>query len=281
MSSAKHAENSFVNENGIEIYYQMWRPQTEHKANVLIAHGIGEHSDRYAHVASFLVERGVAVFALDHQGHGKSGGKRGHVANFEDFVRDVETLRRTTEPEQHGRPLFLLGHSMGGLIGFLYVLDHPDALQGAVFSSPGLALSLKIPAWKIILGKIFALIAPSVTMPNGIDPALLSHDQEIVRAYVEDERVHDRASAALFFGMLAAMDRCSSEASRVSLPTLLLLGSEDQLIDVRGVQEIFKSIPHKDKKTVVFEGFYHEIFNEVERQKVLDEFWNWLEPRII
>lgn len=273
-----HKENFFTNKSDVKIYYQSWLPTDGQRGNILLAHGIGEHSGRYRNFAEFFNTRGIAIFALDLQGHGKSGGKRGHIPNFYDFADDLEMLRHETLGEQNGRPLFVLGHSMGGLIAFLYLLQFQENLKGAIFSSSALALDMKIPKWKTLVGKILAKAAPSSTLSNGIDANFLSRDREVVASYQKDELVHDRISAGLFNSMLTAMTECRENAKNITIPSLLLLGEKDVLIGKDGAQEIFNSISSQNKETIIFDGAYHEIFNEIEKVKVFEAVSRWLQP---
>ena len=276
----EHKEDFFTNNNGKRIYFQCWLPSEQHRGNILLAHGIGEHSGRYQNFAEFFTENGFAVLALDLQGHGKSAGKRGHIPQFHDFVDDLEKLRTETLQDQKDKPSFVLGHSMGGLIAFLYLLRYQENVKGAIFSSPALALKMKIPKWKTILGKIMAKIAPSITMSNEINADFLSHDKSVVTSYKKDELVHDQVSAGLFSSMMEAMALCSKRGNKITVPALLLLGENDVLIGKEGAQEIFNLISSENKETVIIEGAYHEIFNEIDKLKVYKIVLNWLSANI-
>ena len=169
---------------------------------------------------------------------------------------------------------------MGGLIAFLYLLQYQKNVKGAILSSPALALNMKIPKWKTILGNIMAKIAPSITMSNEIDADFLSHDKDIVTSYKKDELVHDQISAGLFAGMMEAMALCREQGNKITVPALLLLGENDVLIGKDGAQEIFNLISSENKETVIIEGAYHEIFNEIDKLKVYKTVLNWLSLQI-
>ena len=159
-----HSEGSFSGVRGLSVYHQAWLPEGEAKAVVLIVHGLGEHSGRYANVVDALVPLGYGVYALDHIGHGKSEGEREMVKRFEDYTDTLTTYLTMVKAEQAGKPIFLLGHSMGGLIASHYLLDHQDAFAGAVISAPAVKIGEGISQFTILMSKVLSAIAPKMGM---------------------------------------------------------------------------------------------------------------------
>ena len=268
-------ESFITNRRGVKLYTQAWLPEA-HNANLIIVHGLGEHSGRYAHMADYFNQKDIAVFALDQQGHGKSGGKRGHVPKFDDFIEDLEQFRRQTQEEHPGKPTILFGHSMGGLIAFVYLLTYQQNIDAAVLSAPPVGIKIEPPAWQKMLVSILKSLAPSLTLNNDIDAAWLSHDQAIVDAYRSDPLVHPKISVALFSGMLESGKRCLKESVNVTLPTMLVVGSDDKIIDGEAAHQAFEKISSARKKEIIFKGSYHEIHNDFDKLKEFDAILEWL-----
>jgi alpha-beta hydrolase superfamily lysophospholipase len=281
MVQEKHFEDSFTGVEGVNLYYQSWLPAGEPRAYLLIAHGLGEHSGRYGHVADFFTDKGVAVFALDFQGHGKSGGKRGHVRDFKNFARDVEQLRQIVVVEYGAKPVFLFGHSLGGLIAFDYALDHQSHLAALVLSAPTVGIKMKVPAWKEKLARSIVGLVPSLTLNNGLDAAWLSHDEDVVNAYRNDPLVHPKASLSLFLGMVSVGKRCAEQAATLSLPTMLVFGGQDQIVSFEPAHQAFLKINSADKKELIYENAFHEIHNDDDKFDELAAMWEWLKPKIV
>ena len=269
-----HQESSFTNAGGLNIYTQAWLPQT-HEANMLIAHGVGEHSGRYAHVANYFNQKGVAVFALDHQGHGKSQGKRGHVPEFQNFVEDMQQLCGLIHQQYPNKPTFLYGHSMGGLIVFLYLLKHQEQVDAAIISAPPVKIKLQPSAVQKVLLGVMKTLAPSFTLNNDIDAAWLSREKDEVEAYRTDPLVHPKISVALFTGMVQGGQQCLEKAASVIKPVLMVIGGEDKIIDGSAAYAAFEKISSEQKKQVIFEGSYHEIHNDLDRLKEFETMWKW------
>ena len=271
----------FRTRDGLKIFYR-WHASPNELSRVVIVHGIGEHSGRYVNVVNILTPNGISVWALDLKGHGQSEGKRGHITSFDEYISEVLSLINIArEGKREGTKLFLLGHSMGGLIVLDFALKYPDVIDGFVVSSPALGLAVKVPLTKMILGKFMSSLFPSLTMGNGLDVAMLSHDESVVRAYVEDPLVHDRVSARWFTEMLAAMERVNSSATSFNIPILMQLAGDDHLTDANAVKRFFEKLTAEDKTLHVYEGSYHEIYNEKKelREKPLRDLLSWLEDR--
>ena len=278
--SMNHSEGSFRNQRGLNIFYHSWEPQKESRAVFVVAHGIGEHCGRYLNLVNYFVPHGIAVFAHDHQGHGKSEGKRGCVAHFVDFVEDFHQFRLEISNRIDNLPLFVVGHSMGGLIAFKYLLEHGDGVTAGILSSPAFEVAVKVPAIKLWMGKLFSRIAPNVTMSNGIDPKHLCRDSEVVDRYINDPLVHDQISGRLFCEMLETMAESKARVPEVNIPLLMILGGQDKLTAVAGSKSLFERVGAKEKKLFVYPESYHELFNEPDKEKVFDDMWDWLETRL-
>lgn len=243
------------------------------RSAVLLVHGIGEHSGRYDHVGRFLAARGHDVLAFDNRGHGQSGGRRGHVDRFGQFLDDVED--HVLERRQLGLPVVLIGHSLGGLISATYVVEGRPAPDLLVLSAP--ALKAQVPAWQRRLAPVLARVWPTVFVPGGIDGALLSRDPEVQRAYLSDPLRVAGSTAGLGQQIFAAMETTTANLARITLPTYVLHGSEDNLVPLAA------SRPLEGRPNVTYrrwEGLRHECFNEPDRDEVLGEMAGWIEDRL-
>lgn len=281
MVEKKHLEGSLTSVEGVNLFYQSWLPAGEPRAYLLIAHGLGEHSGRYGHVADFFTDKGVAVFALDFPGHGKSGGKRGHVRDFKNFAQDVEQLRQIVLAKYGAKPVFLFGHSMGGLIAFDYALDYQQHLAALLLSAPSLGVKMKIPKWQAKLASALVSLVPSLTQNNGIDAAWLSHDEEVVNAYRNDPLVHPKVSLSLFLGMISTGKRCVEQAGALSLPTLLIFGNDDPIVSFEVAHQAFEKICSLDKKEIVYPDTLHESHNDFVKPDEFAAMWQWLEAKVL
>ena len=275
-----HIEGTFSAIRGASIYYQAWLPEGDPKAVILVVHSLGEHSGRYTNVVTALVPAGYAIYSLDHLGHGKSSGEREVIQRFSDYTDTLTTYCQTISSWQPGKPIFLLGHSMGGLIVSYYLLDNQAAFKGAVISAPAVKVGASITPVTIAMGKILSAIAPKAGI-LGLDAQMISRDPKVVEAYVNDPLVfHGKTPARLAAEMLKAMMRVSAEASTITLPILILQGSEDKLVDPGGAQMLYDLASSADKTLRIYEGLFHEVCNEPERFTVLAEVEAWLDARV-
>jgi len=282
MKSAAEKIGTFNGSQNIEIFYRHCAAQPE-RARMVISHGLGEHSGRYGNVVNLLMEKGVSAWVPDHRGHGRSGGKRGHVLNFRQYAEDlrmmVEHVRRDRPA---GRRCFLFGHSLGGLIALYCAQQFPELVDGLVVSSPALGLAVKVPAVKRVAGRIMSSVYPGLSMNNELDAALISHDPLVVQAYRNDPLVHDRVSARFFTEFLAAMETVKQRGSTLKVPLLMQVAGDDHLVDARASRRFFESLQLEDKTLHVYDELYHEIYNESEkdRQPVLEDLSVWLEAHM-
>ena len=275
-----HIEGDFKGLRNTKIYYQAWLPEAKVKAVLLIIHGLGEHCGRYMNVVNHFVPLGYAVYGFDHIGHGKSEGMREVVERFEDYTGTLRVYCEMVKNWQAGKPLFLLGHSMGGLITSCYLLDHQIDFRGAVISAPLVKASGNISQVTIFMGKILSALAPKMGLLP-VDAKSISRDLEVVKAYVSDPLVfHGKTPARLAAELLKAMQRVTSEADKITLPFFVLQGSADKLVDPAGAKMLYDMASSKDKSIRVYEGYYHELFNEPDRDRVLKDVETWLAAHI-
>ncbi len=276
----QHIEGTFKGVRNRNIYYQAWLPDGVVKAVLLVIHGMGEHSGRYLNVVNYFVPRGYAVYALDHVGHGKSEGRREFVERFTDFTDTLTTYFEFVAGWQDGRPIFLLGHSMGGTIALSYLLDHQQDFTGALISAPAVMVGQTVSPVTITLGKVLTRLAPRLGLIT-LDVNSLSRDPSVVEAYINDPLVfHGKTPARLGAELLFAMQRITADVGKLTLPLMVIQGAADTLIDPAGAQMLYEKASSADKTLKLYDGLYHEVFNEPERERVFEDMENWLAARI-
>jgi alpha-beta hydrolase superfamily lysophospholipase len=259
------------------LFEREWEPDGDPRAVVALVHGLGEHSGRYEHVASRFTAAGIAVRALDLRGHGRSPGPRG-ATRFEPAVADLEALVRRCE--ERGAPVFVYGHSLGALIAALWLVREPaPPVAGAVLSAIGLHSALREQALKVRAARVLGRVLPKVRVKSGIDPATLSRDPAVVEAYRNDTLVHEIASLGFGLDALEAIDAIAAGAPRLAVPLLVIHGGEDQLAYASGARELSGLAPSVTTLHV-YDGLFHEIHNEPERERVLGDVLAWIEERL-
>lgn len=247
-------------------------------AEVILAHGFGEHSGRYGALTEHLILNRYSVISYDHGGHGLSDGLPGHVESFDEYEDDLDKIVNSIRARGHNR-LFLIAHSMGGLIALRYVARKNSELAGVVVSAPLIEVAVPVPAHKLLIAKVGARMAPRLRLDNEIDPALLSRDPEVGRAYANDPLVNRKVSMKWFAEATRAMHELAGSAPRITTPILVMHGTEDKLASVDATKRLFERIGSSDKELVIYPGFYHELFNEPEKQEIFDRVTDWLDTR--
>lgn len=276
----QHFDGTFRGEGGVELYYQSWCPdEGTPRATLAIVPGFGEHGGRYKNVIDWFVPRGYAALALDTRGNGRSPGQRGYVARFEDYRGDLRAFLDVVRNHQLAGPLFLLGHSQGGLMVLDYVLHHPAGLDGVVASSPTLG-RLPVSPLLILLARALSRVWPGMSMATGLDVTALSRDESVVKAYVEDPLVHNLGTPRLGTELMAAIEWTQAHAGELALPCLIIHGSDDRLCPCEASQAFFEACDCEDKERIEYEGGYHELFNDLDKEKVLSDVQAWLERHI-
>jgi acylglycerol lipase len=270
----KH-ETGYLDTQGARIHYQRWLPKVMDNVMV-VAHGLGEHSGRYKNLVNHFVPKGFGVFAIDHRGHGLSSGIRGHVQSFLEYRDDLASFIDRVREETGFEKIVLVGHSMGAVIATSYSLLHPEKISRLILSSPGLR-PYKLPSKiKETVAKGLARVLPTFLLSNELDPSHVSRDADVVKAYVDDPLVHDRVSPKFYVEFVKETARLIRESPRLTVPLFLMQAGEDRLVHTGTNQEFFSKAGSPRKEWKVYEGHYHEIFNEPERDQVFADMEVWL-----
>jgi acylglycerol lipase len=269
---------------GLQLLWRWWRggradsdPPT---AVIVLVHGAGEHSGRYEHVAQRLVADGYAVHALDHRGHGGSDGPRALIDRVNHAVTDLDALVSAAIQHESAAsiPILMVGHSMGAMIALRYASDHQHRLDGLALS--GALASIDAPAALRIVGHAISAVAPRLPL-IALDPTLVSRDPQVVEAYLSDPLVHHgRLPARTVAEIATTTGAFPSRVHEITIPTLIMYGSEDRLCPPAGSEMLGERIGATDRRVIRYEGLSHEIFNEPERETVLSDLSAWLKTRV-
>jgi acylglycerol lipase len=269
---------TFAGVGAVTIHWERSAPASVPRAVVVVAHGYAEHFARYGELVRHLTERGFAVVGMDHRGHGRSEGARGHCGSIDELIADMRTLADMAEAWWPGVPRLLFGHSMGGLLGFVYLLRHPDTVRAAALCAPALRIPDTAPRALQLVARVLGRVAPRVGFRSKLDATLLSRDPAVGEAYVADPLVHRRASAGLVRSINAAQAEAFAGAASVRVPLLILQGDADRIVDPSGSRDVAARLtgPHE---LVMLPGYYHELLNEPKpaAAKVLESVDAWFD----
>ncbi len=250
-------------------------PGAKKKRALLVLHGMGEHGGRYLHFTHYLKDEFDAIFCLDHRGHGRSGGIRGHVARFDSMADDVAlAIKRIAESFSE---IHLVAHSMGGQVALRALFLHPELpLASVSVSAPLMAIKVKVPAPKKIAAKVLNKIWGSLQLPTGVNADVLSHDPEVALCYRQDRLVHDKMTPAFFNGLEAAMADSLSRKKGILPPIQFLVPLKDELVDPQTTIRFYESLEHPAKRLKTYPDFFHESMNEVGKERFFDDVREWV-----
>lgn len=272
----QHHEDFFVGRGGKKIYRQWWLPNSEPVATVVVVHGLAEHSGRYDTLVHHLVPLGYAVYGFDHLGHGRSEGHRCHAESLADFTDNLQRMVLWVKEQQQDKKLFLLGHSMGGLITGNYLIDHQEEVDGAILSAPAVMSPFKPTFSQKIKVGLLHKVFPRASFRK-VDPAGISRDPDVVESYREDPLVYTGAmSIGLALVMGSAMGRLREQATQITLPLLIVQGGHDLLVKPKGAKALYDWVQSKDKQLKIYPDSYHEIMHEPEAPQALTLIEAWL-----
>jgi alpha-beta hydrolase superfamily lysophospholipase len=271
----------FSGPDGLSFYYEQDTVPSPRGA-VLLLHGYAEHCGRYGSLVEVLLDAGFDVWRFDYRGHGRSGGRRGHVYRFEDYFDEIRMMRDRVfdATKNSGVPRFLVGHSHGGLLSLSFLAREPDGFRGLALSSPFVGFGLKVPSWKAAAGRALSRLMPTMALPTEIDPATLTHDAAVVKAYATDTLVGTHATARWFTEVLRVHAEVPERASALRLPVLVQQGADDRVASPAATRAAFGHIASADKTLLEYPGLFHEIYFEAERAGPVGDLRRWLEAHL-
>ena len=279
--ASSRLERSFEGVGGVRIVYDVWEPDDEDPRGVVVlCHGYAEHARRYDHVAQRFGESGLAVYALDLRGHGRSGGKRVYLRDISEYTEDFHTLVGIAAGEYPDLKLVVLGHSMGGGIVFAYGVEHPDDYAAMVLSGPAVDAQDGVSPVMVFVAKALGQLLPGLPVEQ-LPTDAVSRDPEVVAAYNADPMVHHgKLPAGIARALIGVGETMSQRAPALTAPLLVVHGEQDKLIPVQGSRHLMECVGSQDAHLKVYPELYHEVFNEPERAVVLDDVASWIEAKL-
>lgn len=273
-------EGYWTTPDGIQLLWRSWSgPEESRRGCVALMHGYGEHSARYDHIGAALVRMGYNVMAIDVRGHGRSTGVRAHVGRFHDYVSDLAILKRNIEGRWPHLPLFVLGHSHGGLITLRYALTHPTRVRGFIVTSPLCGIAVKVNPFKAFAGEMMSKLKPDFALPSGLEAEAVCKNPAVVAHYAKDPLVLSVATARWFTEATAAMEDTLERAPEITQPFLWLISGDDRAVDAKAAERVFHRLGSGDRELESYPELYHEILNEEVWDDILRRIVSWMEAR--
>lgn len=272
-----HGEGYFTASDGLRLYEQWWVPASALRGRVVVVHGINEHGGRYARTAADLVRGGYAVHAMDLRGHGRSGGDRVWIRRFDEYLNDVDVMLERIVDKEPGKPVFLFGHSMGGAVAALYGIARKPSVRGLILSAPALAVAAHLFPLLRRLAPLASAVAPRLRVAR-MGCRFLSRDPAVVEGFKSDPLVfHGRFPIRTGAEVLRAAARIRKNAASLTLPLLILHGTSDYVSDPVGSRRLCALAGSNDKTLHLYQGLYHEVLSEPERDQVVKDLLAWLD----
>jgi alpha-beta hydrolase superfamily lysophospholipase len=278
--ASTRTEHSFAGVDGVRIVYDVWTPDSTPTGVVVLSHGYAEHARRYDHVAERFGAAGLLTYALDHRGHGRSGGRRVWLKQLSHYTDDFAALVGIAARDHTDLRRVVVGHSMGGGIVFAYGAEHPDDYAAMVLSGPAVAAQLQVAKPVALIGKAVGSVFPSVPTIK-LDADAISRDPDVVARYKSDPLVHNGpVPAGISRALLQVGENQPRLAQKLTAPLLIVHGEQDRLIDVQGSRILAQNVSSADVALKIYPGLYHEVFNEPEKDRVLDDVTSWIEVHL-
>ena len=252
---------------------------SEPKAVIMLTHGMGEHGLRYNHMAEFYASKGIGIIAFDIRGHGVSEGKRGHTPSYEHLMQDLDRVFAKIKEAYPSVPLFLFGHSMGGNLILNFIIRRKPQVAGAIVTGPYLRLGFEPPKWKIVLAKLSSNLFPKLTQPTGLELEALSRDKSVIYKYEDDPLIHDKITSSFFVNVHFAGRYAIDNAGSVECPLLIMHGASDRLTSPEGTKEFYTN-SNENVSIKIWDGLYHELHNEPEKEEIFEFEINWIQKTL-
>lgn len=278
----RNHEGLIKSADGTELYYQSWHPENEVRGIVAIIHGLGGHSGVYLNIVKHLIPKNYAVYGVDLRGSGKSPGQRAYINSWNEYREDVGSFLEFVATSNVGTPLFLFGHSLGGLTVLDYVLrskGEKPKLNGVIAFTPALGESGVSPI-KILIGKILSKVYPRFSMNTGIDMKLAARDEKVIAYHQQDKLRHTVGTARLSTEFSSTLAWVQAYASHINIPFLMMLAGADKVTLPEGSRKFFEKIAFADKELREYPESYHELHDDYGYQEVLSDLIDWLERHL-
>jgi alpha-beta hydrolase superfamily lysophospholipase len=279
MADTVERSGPFAGHDGAPLFRRAWAAVGPPRGVLLNLHGLGDHSGLHSSVSAHFTARGFAVHAPDLRGNGRSPGARGHIGSWSEYREDLRRFLAVVAGEEPGLPVFLLGHSLGGLISLDYAMHYPEGLRGVIAAAPPLG-RLAVPAPLLLLGRAVSRVWPSFALETGMDLSGLARDPAVAAEVLADPLFHRKGSARLSTEVVAAIARVQEGAARFPLPLLVLHGSADRMVPPDGSRELVARARGRDVRFHEYPGAYHALFADQGGERVLADVEEWIVSRL-
>jgi len=276
----QHRQGEFEGSRGTRLFWQSWSAGDNPRGVLCLVHGFGEHSGRYRYLVERLCDAGIAVFAYDLRGHGKSEGRRGHVVSMADFRGDLSAFLALVGGQRPGIPRFIFGHSMGSLVVLDFVLRNPHGLAGTVISGAGLEPAGVATPAVVFLARMLAVVWPVFPLRLPVDVTGLTRDKSEIDAYVHDPLIHNISTTRMARELLDATEWIKAHSGDLRTPILMLHGEADKVNLPAGSRNFMARVTVPDKQLLLYPGALHELHNDLDKDKELTDLIRWLHQHI-
>jgi alpha-beta hydrolase superfamily lysophospholipase len=273
---ARHDDGFLSSRDGTRLYFRSLRPDAPPLGQVAILHGFGDHSGRYLEVMEALVARGLSTIAVDYRGHGKADGRRTDCRRWDEYLDDLEAFWRKALAGAAGAPTFLLAHSHGALMATHWAALAPPGLQGLLLSSPFYALAFAPPRLKLLGARLVRGLLPTLPLGNELTSQMLTRDPARQRAADADPLYVRTITPRWFFECRAAQARLEGLGPRISVPVWMGAGTADPVVSTARSAAFFETLASPDRSRKEYHDFRHELWNELGRERVLDDIAQWI-----
>ena len=271
-----HQTGQLTSADGVNLFVQTWAGNDHPQGILLLVHGLGEHSSRYQNYVDYFAPRGFTLYAFDTRGHGRSGGPRVYVDRFQRYVDDIALVVSHIQLTHGSLKPFVLGHSLGSLMVLCYGLQHPDDVAGIIASGTALQDALELPGWKRGLASTLSRVTPALQMKNGVPHRYLTHDSAVVAAYERDPLVQTNGTPRVLTEVEATRVYLLQNASLWRVSLLMVHGGDDHICLPEGARVFQAAVPDGLAELRVYDGLYHEIHNEFDKERVFADVERWL-----
>jgi alpha-beta hydrolase superfamily lysophospholipase len=276
---AQHRSGTFAGADGLALYYQAWLPDLPAKGVLINLHGLGDHSGLYPSIAAHFPTHGFPVYAYDMRGNGRSPGQRAYLRHWDEYRGDLHTFIRQVGNWQAGLPIFVLGHSLGGLVVLDYALHGAEGLSGVIAAAPPLG-KVGVPPYLMALGRVMSRLWPRFSLEVGMDLSGLARDPTVIETVLADPLFHRRGTARLSTEVTAAISRVQTRARDLAVPLLVVHGSADRMVPPDGSREFCQKAPGSLCELREYSGAYHGLFADLDHQEVLTDVERWMTARL-
>lgn len=272
-------ESYFKSHDHHRLYYQVFKPQKT-KGVLLFVHGLNEHSGRYSNPVHYFIKKGFTIYLFDHRGHGKSDGQRSYVNDFEAYLKDLDEFTLFVCQKEKKKKIFMVGHSLGGQIVLNYLAKYENSLSGFITSSANIEVAMPISWVKKFLVLHLSRFFPTLSLAHSIDPHWISRDLSVVMAYKKDPLVSKNITVKLASEIIRNQEGIMRLASKIRIPALMMHAGDDRICSPRGSEHFFEKLTSKDKTLIIYDKFYHELFNEFGKEKVFRDMEAWIKKHL-